>query len=76
MIALRAEGNALKAIAAVAQAKGHKISPEGVAGVLRVAGIAQRSVYRRQLKGANFSAATYGGGAHVALEVRTRLRTH
>ena len=40
MIALRAEGNALRAIAAVVQAKGHKISHEGVAGALRVAGIA------------------------------------
>jgi hypothetical protein len=35
MVALRAQGKALRAIAAVAQAKGHRISHEGVAGVLR-----------------------------------------
>ena len=35
MIVLRAQGKALRAIAATAQAKGHRISHEGVAGVLR-----------------------------------------
>jgi hypothetical protein len=35
MIALRAQGRSLRAIAAAAQAKGHRISHEGVAGVLR-----------------------------------------
>jgi putative DNA-invertase from lambdoid prophage Rac len=37
MIALRGEGKPLRAIAAAAQAKGHQISHEGVAGVLRSA---------------------------------------
>ena len=35
MVALRAQGKALRAIADVVRAKGHKISHEGVAGVLR-----------------------------------------
>jgi putative DNA-invertase from lambdoid prophage Rac len=35
IVALRAQGKALRAIAAAAQAKGHRISHEGVAGVLR-----------------------------------------
>jgi putative DNA-invertase from lambdoid prophage Rac len=39
MAVLRAEGKALRAIAATAQAKGHQISHEGVAGVLRTAGV-------------------------------------
>src|SRR4051794_30747810 len=38
MVALRAQGRALRAIAAAAQAKGHAISHEGVAGVLRASG--------------------------------------
>jgi hypothetical protein len=38
MVALRAQEKALRAIAAEMQAKGHKISHEGVAGVLRAAG--------------------------------------
>jgi putative DNA-invertase from lambdoid prophage Rac len=38
MIALRAQGRPLRAIAAEAQAKGHRISHEGVAGVLRTIG--------------------------------------
>lgn len=38
MVALRAQGRALRTIAAVAQAKGHRISHEGVAGVLRATG--------------------------------------
>jgi putative DNA-invertase from lambdoid prophage Rac len=37
MVALRAEGRALRAIAADAQSKGYQISHEGVAGVLRAA---------------------------------------
>jgi putative DNA-invertase from lambdoid prophage Rac len=37
MIALRAQGWALRAIAAALQAQGHRISHEGVAGVLRTA---------------------------------------
>ena len=40
IVSLRAQGNALRAIAAAAQAKGHQISHEGVAGVLRSAGVA------------------------------------
>lgn len=40
MIALRAQGRALRAIASAAQVKGHRISHEGVAGVLRAAGVA------------------------------------
>ena len=35
MVALRVQGKALRAIAEVMQAKGHRISHEGVAGVLR-----------------------------------------
>jgi hypothetical protein len=35
MVALRAEGKPLRAIAASMAAKGHKISHEGVAGVLK-----------------------------------------
>jgi putative DNA-invertase from lambdoid prophage Rac len=38
MAALRAEGRALRAIAAAMAAKGHRISHEGVAGVLREQG--------------------------------------
>jgi hypothetical protein len=38
IIALLAQGKPLRAIAAAAQAKGHRISHEGVAGVLRAAG--------------------------------------
>jgi hypothetical protein len=34
-VALRAQGTALRAIAAEMQVKGHKISHEGVTGVLR-----------------------------------------
>jgi putative DNA-invertase from lambdoid prophage Rac len=40
MVALRAQGKALRAIAQALGAKGHKLSHEGVAGVLRVAEIA------------------------------------
>jgi putative DNA-invertase from lambdoid prophage Rac len=36
---LRARGRSLRAIAEAVQAKGHKISHEGVAGVLRAAGV-------------------------------------
>jgi putative DNA-invertase from lambdoid prophage Rac len=39
MVALRAQGKALRAIAEAVQARGHRISHEGVAGVLRAAGI-------------------------------------
>jgi putative DNA-invertase from lambdoid prophage Rac len=39
MIALRAQGNALRAIAHAVAAKGHKLSHEGVAGVLRASGV-------------------------------------
>jgi len=38
--ALRAQGKPLRAIANAVRAKGYKISHEGVAGVLRTAGIA------------------------------------
>ena len=38
MVALRTQGNALRTIAEAMQRKGHRISHEGVAGVLRVAG--------------------------------------
>jgi putative DNA-invertase from lambdoid prophage Rac len=38
MAALRAEGEALRAIATAMAARGHRISHEGVAGVLRAAG--------------------------------------
>ena len=38
MVALRAQGKALRAIAEAVQAKGHRISHEGVAGVLRATG--------------------------------------
>jgi putative DNA-invertase from lambdoid prophage Rac len=38
MVSLRAQGNALRAIAQAVAAKGHKLSHEGVAGVLRAAG--------------------------------------
>ena len=38
MVALRAQGKALRAIAAGAQARGYQISHEGVAGVLRAVG--------------------------------------
>jgi hypothetical protein len=38
MIALRREGRPLRAIAAAMAAKSHKISHEGVAGVLKAAG--------------------------------------
>ena len=41
MAALRAQGEALRAIATAMAAKGHRISHEGVAGVLRAAGQAQ-----------------------------------
>ena len=37
MAALRAEGEALRAIATAMAAKGHRISHEGVAGVLKAA---------------------------------------
>jgi hypothetical protein len=37
MVALRAEGKPLRAIAEAMQAKGFRISHEGVAGVLRAA---------------------------------------
>jgi hypothetical protein len=37
IVALTAQGKALRAIAADVQAKGHKLSHEGVAGVLRAA---------------------------------------
>jgi putative DNA-invertase from lambdoid prophage Rac len=39
MVTLRAQGKALRAIAEAVQARGHRISHEGVAGVLRAAGI-------------------------------------
>jgi putative DNA-invertase from lambdoid prophage Rac len=39
MAALRAEGEALRAIATAMAAKGHRISHEGVAGVLRTSGV-------------------------------------
>jgi putative DNA-invertase from lambdoid prophage Rac len=39
MVALRAQGRPLRAIAKEVQAKGHRISHEGVAGVLRGAGV-------------------------------------
>jgi putative DNA-invertase from lambdoid prophage Rac len=39
IVALRAQGKPLRAIAAVVQAKDHQISHEGVAGVLRAAGV-------------------------------------
>ena len=38
IVSLRAKGKALRAIAQAVAAKGHKLSHEGVAGVLRVAG--------------------------------------
>ena len=38
IVSLRAQGNALRAIAQAVAAKGHKLSHEGVAGVLRAAG--------------------------------------
>jgi putative DNA-invertase from lambdoid prophage Rac len=38
IVALRAQGRALRAIAAAMSANGHKLSHEGVAGVLRAAG--------------------------------------
>jgi putative DNA-invertase from lambdoid prophage Rac len=38
IVSLRAQGKALRAIAQAVAAKGHKLSHEGVAGVLRVAG--------------------------------------
>ena len=37
IVSLRAQGNALRAIAQAVAAKGHKLSHEGVAGVLRAA---------------------------------------
>jgi putative DNA-invertase from lambdoid prophage Rac len=37
IVALRAQGKTLRAIADAVRAKGHRISHEGVAGVLRVA---------------------------------------
>ena len=40
MIALRAQGRPLRAIAAAVAAKGYRISHEGVASILRAAGIA------------------------------------
>jgi putative DNA-invertase from lambdoid prophage Rac len=40
IVSLRTQGKALRAIAQAVGAKGHKLSHEGVAGVLRVAGIA------------------------------------
>ena len=39
IVVLRAQGKALRAIAEAMQAKGYRISHEGVAGVLRVAGV-------------------------------------
>lgn len=39
MAALRAQGKPLRAIAEAMRAKGHKLSHEGVAGVLRAAGV-------------------------------------
>ncbi len=39
MVSLRAQGKALRAIAEAVQAKGHRLSHEGVAGVLRAAGV-------------------------------------
>jgi putative DNA-invertase from lambdoid prophage Rac len=39
IVAMRGEGKALRAIAEAVQARGHRISHEGVAGVLRAAGI-------------------------------------
>ena len=39
MIAMRGEGKPLRAIAKAAATKGHRISHEGVAGVLRAAGV-------------------------------------
>jgi putative DNA-invertase from lambdoid prophage Rac len=43
IIALRAQGQSLRAIAAEMHAKGHRISHEGVASVLRVSGDGRRS---------------------------------
>jgi putative DNA-invertase from lambdoid prophage Rac len=43
IIALRAQGRSLRAIAAEMHAKGHRISHEGVASVLRVSGDGRRS---------------------------------
>jgi putative DNA-invertase from lambdoid prophage Rac len=40
IVALKVQGKALRAIAEAVQAKGCKISHEGVAGVLRAAGAA------------------------------------
>jgi hypothetical protein len=42
MIALRAQGKALRVIAAAAQARGHQISHEGVAGVFKGVGRSDR----------------------------------
>jgi putative DNA-invertase from lambdoid prophage Rac len=39
MVALRAQGKALRAIAEAVQARGHRISHEGVAGFLRASGV-------------------------------------
>jgi putative DNA-invertase from lambdoid prophage Rac len=39
MVALRAQGKALRAIANAVRGKGYRISHEGVAGVLRASGI-------------------------------------
>jgi hypothetical protein len=50
-MSLRAQGKALRAIAAAAQAKGHRISHEGVANVLRAVGLAGGSDAILTLKG-------------------------
>ena len=51
IMSLRAQGKALRAIAAAAQAKGHRISHEGVANVLRAVGLAGGSDAILTLKG-------------------------
>jgi hypothetical protein len=42
MIVLRVQGKARRTIAEAVQAEGHRISQEGVAGVLRAAGASRR----------------------------------
>jgi putative DNA-invertase from lambdoid prophage Rac len=39
IVSLRTQGKALRAIAEAVAAKGHKLSHEGVAGVLRASGV-------------------------------------
>jgi putative DNA-invertase from lambdoid prophage Rac len=64
IMSLRAQGKALRAIAAAAQAKGHRISHEGVANVLRAVGLAGGSDAILTLKGTTIARSGWSDSGH------------